>query len=106
MLKKMKELNSQVPEEKQLTESQLENLPKIAIEEVGTHFYFSDGQQFLAISLEIRSLAALYPPPILIFQTDTKERGANAVGMLISPPATSEIALFYKALFCMWGGGE
>ena len=43
MLKKMKELNSQVPEERQLTESQLENLPKIAIEEVGTHFYFSDG---------------------------------------------------------------
>ena len=34
MLKKLKELNSQVPEEKQLTEEQLVNLPKVALEEV------------------------------------------------------------------------
>ena len=34
MLKKLKELNSQVPEEKQLTEDQLANLPKVALEEV------------------------------------------------------------------------
>jgi len=33
MLKKLKELNSQVPEEKQLTEDQLVNLPKVALEE-------------------------------------------------------------------------
>ena len=41
------------------------------------------------MSLEIRSLAALYPPYIF-FETDTIERGANAVGISITPPATTE----------------
>jgi len=48
MLKKMKELNSLVPEEKQLTESQLENLPKIAIEE-------ADNKEGVASMLKILS---------------------------------------------------
>ena len=39
MLKKLKELNSQVPEEKQLTEEQLVNLPKVALEEVSILFF-------------------------------------------------------------------
>ena len=51
--------------------------------------------------------------PIYIFSTDTIERGANAVGMIILPPATTEsrdrerslISQPYKALFYM-GGGE
>ena len=30
------------------------------------------------------------PPPLYIFMTDTIERGANAVGMSISPPVTTE----------------
>ncbi len=37
MLKKLKELNSQVPEDKQLTDDQLANLPKVALEEVSIY---------------------------------------------------------------------
>ena len=40
----------------------------------------------------------LYTPPHIFFQTDTIERGANAVGMSIPPPATTERAP-YKAHF-------
>ena len=51
------------------------------------------------------------PPPV-IFLTDTIERGANAVGMRIPPPATIESGDWerssrlqpYKPLFCMGGG--
>ena len=43
-----------------------------------------------AVSLEIRSLAALCPPPIYHFYTNTIERGANAVGKSIQPLATPE----------------
>ena len=42
------------------------------------------------MALEIRPLAALYPPPHIFFQTDTKEGGANAVGISIIPPATTK----------------
>ena len=43
------------------------------------------------MSLEIRPLAALYPPtPYMFFKADIIERGANAVGMSIPPPATTE----------------
>ena len=66
----------------------------------------------MTMSLEIRPLAALYPPPINIFRTDTIERGANAVGMIIPPPAITEVedrerslkSQPCKALFCMGGG--
>ena len=48
------------------------------------------------MSLEI---CVIPPPPINIFQTDTIERGANAVGISIPPTATTE------STFCMGGGG-
>ena len=62
-----------------------------------------------AVSLESRSLAALYPPPVYYFQTDTIERGVNDVGIIIPPPATSESgdqvrssrSQPYKAHFCI-----
>ena len=59
------------------------------------------------MSLEIKPLAAFHPPPLIyIF------RGANAVGMSITPPATTEngdrelcsSSQPYKAHFCMGGG--
>ena len=60
---------------------------------------------FLAMSLEIRPLAALYAPPY--FFSDTIERGANAVGMSIPPPATTESGdrdcSPIKHFFCMGG---
>ena len=49
-----------------------------------------------ALSLEIRPLAALYPPPINIFQTDTIERGANLERSSRSQPSRH---------FFVWGGG-
>ena len=42
------------------------------------------------MSLEVRPLAALYPHPHIYFQTDTIEKGANAAGMSIPPPAYTE----------------
>ena len=42
------------------------------------------------MSPEIRPLAALYPPPIYIFYTDTIERGANTVGKSKPPPESTE----------------
>ena len=48
-----------------------------------------DNTFMLAMSLEIRPLAALYPTPS-IFCYDTIEAGVNAVGMSIPPPATTE----------------
>ena len=65
----------------------------------------------LAISLEIRPLAALYPPRI--FLDYTIERGANAVGMSILDPATTENgdrerslrSQPYRAHFLYGGGG-
>ena len=44
----------------------------------------------MVTSLEIRPLAALYPPPPYFFKTDIMERSANAVGISIPPPATTE----------------
>ena len=43
----------------------------------------------MVTSLEIRPLAALYPPPYFL-KTDIMERSANAVGISIPPPATTE----------------
>ena len=42
------------------------------------------------MSLEIRPLAVLYPTSYFFRHTNTIERGANAVGLSIPPPATSE----------------
>ena len=42
-----------------------------------------------AMFLEIRPLAALTPPFHIFFYTETIERGANALGMSIPPPATT-----------------
>ena len=45
-------------------------------------------RDMMVISLEDRLLAALYPsPPIHFLYADTIERGTNAVGMIMSPPA-------------------
>ena len=55
------------------------------------------------MSLEIRPLAAVYPPPYNFFLTDTTERGANVVGMNIPPPEPLR-SRPYKALICMGGG--
>ena len=56
---------------------------------------------FSAMSLEIRPLAALYPQA-LFFLDYTIERSANAVGMSIPPPATTESPI---SIFFVWGGG-
>ena len=58
-----------------------------------------------AISLEIRLLAALFPP-IISFKIDTMKRGANAVRLSILPPATSESGDRSPIKnFLVWGGG-
>ena len=44
---------------------------------------------FQAISLELRPLAALYPPPYFLY-TVTIDTGSNAVGLSIPPPVTTE----------------
>ena len=63
-----------------------------------------------AVSLEIKSLAALYSPPIYIFfLADTIEKVSNTVGMSITPPAIPESgdkerssrSQPYKAHFCI-----
>ena len=64
------------------------------------------------MSLETRPQAALYPtsPYIFFSSTDTIEKGANAEGMSIPPPATIESEALdrspIKHIFCMEGGGE
>ena len=70
---------------------------------------------FWAISLKIRPLLALYPPPyiFLLLETVTIERGKNDVGMSIPPPVTPEskhreqslMLQLKKALFYTEGGG-
>ena len=52
------------------------------------------------MSLEIRPLAALYPPPY--FLIDSMERGENAVGMIIPHPATTESGDRDRSSFCFY----
>ena len=56
-----------------------------------------------AISPEIRPIAALYPPPHIFF--NTIESGANAVGMCIPTPETTESWDREQSTFSMGGGG-
>ena len=52
------------------------------------------------MSLEIRPLAALYPPPrIQYLKSDTIERGANTVGMSIPPLATTESQFLFMGVW-------
>ena len=62
----------------------------------------------MAISLEVKTLAVLYPPPSrLIFKTDEKQRAANPAGMIIQPQrplrAQPYRAHFYGGVKAAWG---
>ena len=53
--------------------------------------YYWNKTTFFAISLEVKPLAALYPPSCNFFRL-MQEKGANAVGLFIPPPATTKSA--------------
>ena len=69
-----------------------------------THFFY---YELLAISLELRPLAALYST-FHKFLTNTIERGANAAGIIISPwqplRVKLEIEALYSSFLMGWGG--